>query len=201
MREVGVLQLRHPDGRVFAFDPGSLSFAFAVTGGPSDEAVYAKFETLHAATDIAPWAEDVIGAAGITSTDDDLARARELRAAIWHGAWSAIGGRQLAAADRRILNAFAAAPPLRPHLGPSDGRTWATPADVPALLSTIARDAIEVFGGPAASRIRQCEGAKCALLFVDTSRSGGRRWCSMDRCGNRAKVSAHRHRQRQEVSR
>jgi predicted RNA-binding Zn ribbon-like protein len=32
-------------------------------------------------------------------------------------------------------------------------------------------------------------------VFRDESRTANRRWCSMQRCGNRAKVRAHRARQ------
>ncbi|MFE7743242.1 CGNR zinc finger domain-containing protein [Nocardia sp. NPDC057455] len=32
----------------------------------------------------------------------------------------------------------------------------------------------------------------CGLLFVDASRPGRRRWCSMDRCGNLSKVRRYR---------
>ena len=32
----------------------------------------------------------------------------------------------------------------------------------------------------------------CAIVYLDTSRAATRRWCSMQRCGNRAKVRAHR---------
>jgi predicted RNA-binding Zn ribbon-like protein len=40
--------------------------------------------------------------------------------------------------------------------------------------------------------MRQCADAKgCGWLFLDESRAGTRRWCSMGECGNRAK--AHRH--------
>jgi predicted RNA-binding Zn ribbon-like protein len=65
-------------------------------------------------------------------------------------------------------------------------------------MSSVARDAIDVFGGPRAARLKRCEGSRCALLFVDTSRSGRRRWCSMERCGNRAKAAAHRRRKKEE---
>lgn len=40
-------------------------------------------------------------------------------------------------------------------------------------------------------RLRRCDGAGCVLWFLDTSRNGRRRWCSMAGCGNRAKVKAH----------
>jgi predicted RNA-binding Zn ribbon-like protein len=44
-----------------------------------------------------------------------------------------------------------------------------------------------------AGRIRQCAAHNCYLTFLDTSRPDSRRWCSMERCGNRAKVrAAHR---------
>ena len=44
------------------------------------------------------------------------------------------------------------------------------------------------------TRLRQCAGDNCALLFLDTSRPGKRRWCSMERCGNRNKVREFRSR-------
>lgn len=40
-------------------------------------------------------------------------------------------------------------------------------------------------------RIRRCEHQECILHFVDTSKSGKRRWCSMELCGNRQKASEY----------
>jgi predicted RNA-binding Zn ribbon-like protein len=40
-------------------------------------------------------------------------------------------------------------------------------------------------------RIRSCDDEHCVLWFVDTSKSGQRRWCTMERCGNRAKARRH----------
>ena len=45
------------------------------------------------------------------------------------------------------------------------------------------------------ARVRQCANPACGWLFLDNSKSGNRRWCSMSACGNRAK--AHRHYLRQ----
>ena len=42
------------------------------------------------------------------------------------------------------------------------------------------------------TRLSRCSADDCALVFYDSSRGGTRRWCSMQRCGNRAKVRAHR---------
>ncbi|MCU4652161.1 CGNR zinc finger domain-containing protein [Roseibacterium sp. SDUM158016] len=44
------------------------------------------------------------------------------------------------------------------------------------------------------SRLRECRG--CTHLFLDHGRGTGRRWCSMTRCGNRAKARGFRDRKR-----
>lgn len=45
------------------------------------------------------------------------------------------------------------------------------------------------------ARIRKCD--SCVLHFLDTSKKGTRRWCSMNLCGNRSKVAAYAQRQRE----
>ncbi len=44
------------------------------------------------------------------------------------------------------------------------------------------------------ARLRECR--RCTHLFLDQGRGVGRRWCSMARCGNRAKAENFRARQR-----
>jgi predicted RNA-binding Zn ribbon-like protein len=44
--------------------------------------------------------------------------------------------------------------------------------------------------------LRKCDNPRCILFFYDTTKNHGRRWCSMDLCGNRAKVSAFHQRRR-----
>jgi len=41
-------------------------------------------------------------------------------------------------------------------------------------------------------RIRKCAADDCGFIFVDNSRAGSRRWCSMTACGNRNKVRKFR---------
>jgi predicted RNA-binding Zn ribbon-like protein len=197
MIDVGVLRLQHPDGQVFGFDPGNLAFAFAVTG-PAGDPAHARFETFHEPADFERWASRVAGVGRVRASSADLRDAKRLRAAIWHLAESVIDGRTTQGEDRDTLNTFAAMPSLAPRLEATGERSWSSSRRTSELLSTIARETIEVLGGPMAARVKRCEGGNCALLFVDTSRPGNRRWCSMERCGNRAKVSAHRRRQYQE---
>lgn len=191
----GVLQLHHPDGQTFRFDPGSLAFAFSVTGHPFDD----RFETLNGPLDLERWAADVLGANRIRAIASSIPEAKQLRMAVWSTAEAIIDGRAVPPTDRSTLNTFAAPPSLVPQFDPDGTRSWVPAAKTSALFSAIARDMIEVATGPLASRVKRCEGVNCAIPFVDTSRPGTRRWCSMDRCGNRAKVAAHRRRHRQEV--
>ncbi|MGO9452700.1 MAG: CGNR zinc finger domain-containing protein [Candidatus Binataceae bacterium] len=66
-----------------------------------------------------------------------------------------------------------------------DGRSAA------ALLAPVLWSAGDLLVGPDAVRMRHCSNDKCLWLFLDDSKNGSRRWCSMQACGNRAK--AHRH--------
>ncbi len=58
-----------------------------------------------------------------------------------------------------------------------------------------ARELLELLA-TRADRIKACGGDGCVLWFLDTTRSGTRRWCSMAGCGNRTKVHRHRARSR-----
>ncbi|RFB81502.1 CGNR zinc finger domain-containing protein [Methylovirgula sp. 4M-Z18] len=128
------------------------------------------------------------------ATENDLAAARILREAIFALACS-LQNPLLDAAACQILNQIAAEPAAAPALT-ADGRVELRGL-VAGLLASLARDAVRLFGGRDSSRIRQCQSASCSIFFVDTSRSGDRRWCSMSGCGNKAKVAEFRRRKRQ----
>ncbi len=65
-----------------------------------------------------------------------------------------------------------------------------------APLWPIARSAGDLLTSPDAARVTQCDGSDCTWLFLDRSRTGNRRWCSMSSCGNRAKARRHYRRSR-----
>jgi predicted RNA-binding Zn ribbon-like protein len=194
--DIGAFELHHPDGQVFTFEPGSLAMAFAVTGPGTDVGPLAQFQTLRNGSDLERWAADVVGTPRLKVAHRDLEVALRLQAAIWRVAGALIDGQPVPEGDREVLNELAAQPGLVPRLLPGPNRTWVGIKGVRSLLSSVAQDAIDVLGGPRGARLKRCEGSRCSLLFVDTSRSGRRRWCSMERCGNRAKVAAHRRRRK-----
>ncbi|WP_188988822.1 CGNR zinc finger domain-containing protein [Paenibacillus nasutitermitis] len=47
--------------------------------------------------------------------------------------------------------------------------------------------------------LKKCENEACILYFYDTSRNQQRRWCSMEKCGNRVKVNQHYHRKKNRI--
>jgi predicted RNA-binding Zn ribbon-like protein len=152
-------------------------------------------ELLARPSDLARWLHAAeVTAAAPEVTADDLETAKTLREAIYRLALARIEGEEPPRHARRKLNRLAAESPALPQLGKHyEQRLSGTTRE---LLVSIAREAIGLLGGDLAERIRQCEAETCALLFVDTSRSGDRRWCSMSGCGNKAKVAAFRKRQR-----
>lgn len=65
------------------------------------------------------------------------------------------------------------------------------------LMVPVALDAIRI-AREAVDRVRECAGESCDVVYLDTSRNRSRRWCSMERCGARAKASAYYQRHRGE---
>jgi predicted RNA-binding Zn ribbon-like protein len=63
--------------------------------------------------------------------------------------------------------------------------------DAPSILAPILWSAADIIAGADRERVRECANGRCLWLFLDDSKNGTRRWCSMQSCGNRAK--AHRH--------
>jgi predicted RNA-binding Zn ribbon-like protein len=184
--------LDDPKGGSFWFDAGAVCLDFAHTGG---EGQYAVFESLHEPADLGRWLAQPPLAAVMTvpMTARDLTAAKALRQAIWEAAHARAERRPLPAGAVATINRAAAAAPLVPELA-SDGTSagWAPPVRATQALSTLAREMIELLSGPLSERIRECASDNCPLVFVDSSRPGARRWCSMERCGNRHKLRALR---------
>jgi predicted RNA-binding Zn ribbon-like protein len=65
-----------------------------------------------------------------------------------------------------------------------------------SLLGPIALSAARLLTSVEPGRLRRCASDSCGTWFVDTSKGGRRRWCSMARCGNRAKAAIHRAKER-----
>ena len=179
-------------GGSFRFDAGAICLDFAHTGG---EGRYAVFESLHDPGDLGEWLAQppLLAVITVPVTARDLAAAKALRQAIWEVAHARAAARPLPVAAVAIINEAAAAPSLIPQLN-AEGTAagWRSPVHATQALSTLARETVQLLSGPLADRIRECASDDCPLVFVDSSRPGARRWCTMERCGNRHKLRALR---------
>ncbi|MGH7660788.1 MAG: CGNR zinc finger domain-containing protein, partial [Vulcanimicrobiaceae bacterium] len=105
------------------------------------------------------------------------------------------------AADVRTLNAAARRADVAPQLGDDWSIRAPRSRAFEGALAALARDAISLFAdGDRRLLLRTCEQDDCQGLFLDRSRGERRRWCSMSRCGNRAKAAAFRLRKKEEQS-
>ncbi|HEU4948991.1 MAG TPA: CGNR zinc finger domain-containing protein [Kribbella sp.] len=191
----GARQLTSPDGVRHTFDSGSFALELLLTGGPPP---WDRYEILHAPDALAEWLVDShlalelpFAAGDFRVTPTELAQVKRFRETLWRVVPAMVQGKPLAVDDLRIINE-AAGPPPRPQLGPDAKRQWVTPVTGKQVLAAAAREMIDLIGTEKAKRVRQCEGVNCYLMFYDTSRPGNRRWCSMQRCGNRHKVAGYR---------
>jgi hypothetical protein len=191
------MQLGSPADIRRRFRTGRPCLDLVHTGG---EGALAQFEIVDDPDDLGRLLGVILALSSLPATEADLVAVRPLRAAVGRLAYDLAEGppppipiEPPRPGDIATVNAAAAVAPLVPALGPDGGTTFVAPT-APAALSTLARDAVDLFGGPLARRIRVCAAENCGLLLVDTSRAGRRRWCSMELCGNRAKIRAHRSR-------
>ncbi|WP_262286914.1 ABATE domain-containing protein [Micromonospora sp. MA102] len=181
------------DEAAFRFVGGRLSVDFTATHGlrwrgPS-------VERIPAPADLARWFIE----AGLTDitvpvSASTLRSAHELREALSRLMRGRVFQEPL---DRRaidVVNRWAAktAPAVRLTADGSAKRLVKPTAG--GLLAVVARDGVDLLGGSRANRLRECSSDTCTLLYLDTSRAGSRRWCSMEVCGSRDKMARYRRR-------
>jgi predicted RNA-binding Zn ribbon-like protein len=177
------------DGTKWWFDSGSISLDFAYTGAMGDNFAW---ERLHDGADLGAWLAERFDRVSADATDRDLVDARQLRGSIAAVA-TAIGSRTSPEPDDiDTINLFAATPNIPPALAGGSRQAGRSAVRPGQALAEIARDAVALFADHAHGRLRLCAADGCGLIFFDESRSNNRRWCSMQRCGNRSKVRAHR---------
>lgn len=126
-----------------------------------------------------------------------LEEARALRETIYRVFSSTAAGAQpsqedLAALWQRYAEAIAQA---RPHLAAGAVTlAWSRGEDLRTVLWPVAYSAGELLRSAEMRRVKECPG--CGWLFVDTSKNGSRRWCSMYTCGTRDKMRRYHRRAR-----
>ena len=129
----------------------------------------------------------------VAVTNDDLAAARELRESGYGVLAAVVAGERPPAADLARLNECSARPLPGPTLSLAAGgvERREPPATVRDVLTGLARDLVELATARPGA-LRSCAAPTCTMLYLDRSPGRRRQWCSMARCGNRAKAARHR---------
>lgn len=186
-----MLQVPADGERGFRFLGGRACLDLTATAGGRER----RAERLRTPQDLASWLMQArLADEPPAASRQDLAHARTLREAVYQTIKRRITGQPPGPGDLAIINDWAGRPPPRRWLEADDSqlRAHSDATTAAALLASLARDTVDLLGGPLAHRIRECSADDCALLFLDTSRAGRRRWCSMATCGARAKMAAYR---------
>jgi predicted RNA-binding Zn ribbon-like protein len=162
----------------------------------------APTETLNAPEDLAAW---TLANEGLKPARPparrEFERAIELRELVHRLFDAHAQAKTPAPRDVESLNAALAEAPARTTLRRERGG-YAWDIDVRsgtalALLAPVLWTAGDLLTGPRLDRVRRCANPECNYLFLDDSRAGKRRWCSMQSCGNRAKARRHYHKSRE----
>jgi predicted RNA-binding Zn ribbon-like protein len=174
-----------------------MSTIWADADGPHD--------ALRRTADVTRWLDAAgLDRAGAQATDGDLATGRALRDALRRLAAHITDDRRPAASAAPAdiahavdqVNAIAAELPA-PRLALRDGRLEREapigPSPVATALAQVAEQAVSLFGGDDATRLRACYAPGCVLYFVKTHPR--REWCSLA-CGNRVRAARHYQRTR-----
>lgn len=112
-----------------------------------------------------------------------------------YGVLSAIAaGRRASREDALVLEAAIKSAVADAEFAPNGEALPFRPGPLGGLHDVIALGLLDLLGSPDLARLRECR--RCTRLFVDHGRGPGRRWCSMARCGNRAKAQGFRDRRR-----
>lgn len=141
-------------------------------------------------------AEEFGGLLGETTRHPSQAQAvfrqgLELRETIFRIFTAQAAGNRVDENDLQRLGAIWQAGLAHLHLVHSDGGfslSWDDEPCLERLARLVAASAIHLLTSPQMQQVQICSGERCDWLFIDTSRNHLRRWCSMDECGNRAKM-------------
>jgi predicted RNA-binding Zn ribbon-like protein len=162
-----------------------------------------RLEHLRTYEDLVAWAEraGVMSGAGARRTgreasSDPAAAARALDRAIalreaTYAIFGAVAARRPAPAGdvHELQAAYRDAMAHADLTGTGRRFEWRLSGGLDVVRWQIARDAVALLESETLGRVKRCPGSgDCGWLFLDSSKNASRRWCSMEGCGNRAKL-------------
>lgn len=155
-------------------------------------------DVLRAPADLVQWGRryDLL-ARSIRSSDDqaELRRALAARELLYALFSNRVHDRAASDADLRRLASLAAEAYRTAILTPiSDGQlAWRwSPSELATIRHVAVTTAVNLLSSQAPAALKQCPGDHCGWFFLDTTKRGNRRWCSMSECGQDAKNARRR---------
>ena len=154
-----------------------------------------RFETLVSPDRLDAWyVESGVVDAVSPSREADVERAIVVREAVYDLITARRLGEAYGEEALAAVNGAARKPSAKPQLTATGRWTDATPEEA---LATVARQAVEVLGGPDVPPLKECGDPECTRVYIDRSRGVRRQWCGMESCGNKVKAAAYRARKKQ----
>ena len=142
------------------------------------------------------------GASGASGADGDAGLAEfpaaiEARELLYELFLGRVRGRRASDADRARLSRLASeayqAASLEQEADGRLGWSW-DPSRLATVRHVAVTAAVALLSQSPTARLRQCPGDHCGWFFLDTTKRGNRRWCSMGECGQQAKTLRRRER-------
>lgn len=156
-------------------------------------------DALGAPADLRVWGQRYGVILGEPVGDDDdrgeFGRAIEARELLYALFLARCTGQRASKAQVARLTELGAAAYRAGNLGPRDDGSisWSWDRSQLATIRHIAvTGAIDLLQAQPSARLKQCPGDRCGWFFLDTTKRGNRRWCSMAECGQDAKDEQRR---------
>ena len=157
-------------------------------------------EALHTVDDLRLWGLRrgvLTGGADGEAGRPELPAAIEARELLYQLFLDRVGGHRSSDADRARLGDLASRAYQVASLGQeADGRlSWSwDPAQLATVRHVAVTAAVQLLSQSHSARLKQCPGDHCGWFFLDSTKRGNRRWCSMNECGQEAKTARRRER-------
>jgi predicted RNA-binding Zn ribbon-like protein len=155
-------------------------------------------DVLRAPADLVHWGRryDLLSRS-IRSSDDpaELRRALAARELLYALFSDRVHDQAASNADLRRLASLAAEAYRAAILTPVNAGQLAwrwSPSELATIRHVAVTAAVNLLSSPAPAALKQCPGDHCGWFFLDTTKRGNRRWCSMSECGQDAKNARRR---------
>jgi predicted RNA-binding Zn ribbon-like protein len=156
-------------------------------------------DALRTPADLRLWGQrqGLISRAAAADSDErvELSRAREARELLYALFFARVRGQptpkaQLARLAQLTTEAYGAAR-LQPADDGSIAWHWSR-SELASIRHVTVAGATDLLRESLSPRLKQCPGEHCGWFFLDTTKRGNRRWCSMSECGQEAKDARRR---------